>query len=612
MPRATFTVIALLLVQSAFARQIDRVEPPFWWTGFEHNEVQLMIHGESVAALDVSVTWPGVAISRVERVDSENYLFVYLTISDQAQSGLVPIQLSNNNQSVVHQYELRERDGKPRAGFSSADTIYLITPDRFANGDLTNDTIDELGDAHNRNDDFGRHGGDIEGIRQHLSYIDDLGFTQIWLNPVLENKMAHSSYHGYATTDYYKVDPRYGSNESYLAFIEEARARGIGVIKDLIVNHIGTGHWWMQDLPTKSWINHQQDEAKPLSTHARTTNQDPYASDADKAGHADGWFSDRMPDLNQRDPLLADYLIQNAIWWVEYASLSGIRQDTYPYPDKDFMREWTRRIMQEYPNFNIVGEEWSPSPNITAYWQRGKKNHDGYVSYLPTPMDFPLQIAVKKALTERTEPWQSAWTPVFEIVGHDFLYPNPLNLLIFPDNHDMDRIFTQVDEDDRLWRIAISFYLTMRGIPQIFYGTEIQMSHPGTSSHGALRAEFPGGWTDHSSNAFTGKGLTDQQRDALEYTRKLLNWRRETSVIHDGKLMHYVPVGNVYVYFRYNENETVMVVLNRGEAVELDMDRFTQRTDGFTYGTNVVTGNRMNILSSISLPAISALILELQ
>ena len=445
---------------------ILRVEPPFWWQGFKHRELQLLVHGDDIAGLSADVDYPGLSVDRVTPGDSPNYLFVYLDIGASAAPGTFDVVLGSEERSLSFPYELREKNPDPAwaEAYSSADVVYLITPDRFVNGDETNDSVDGYSDTLNREDDYGRHGGDIAGVQQSLDYITDMGFTQIWLNPILENAMPEASYHGYATTDFYKVDPRFGSNESYREFVAAARAKGIGVIMDMIVNHGGSEHWWADDLPTEDWYNFP--ETKARTSHARTTNQDPYASEYDKSAFADGWFVDTMPDLNQRNPLFADYLIQNAIWWTEYVGLSGIRQDTYPYPDKNFMTEWTRRIMAEYPHFNMVGEEWSPSPAITSYWQRGKNNHDGYESFLPSVMDFPLQIVFRDALLAEEKSWGSVWTPVYEMLGHDFLYPDPFNLMTFPDNHDMSRIYTQLGEDDALYRMAIVFYLTMRGTPQ--------------------------------------------------------------------------------------------------------------------------------------------------
>ncbi|MDJ0750263.1 MAG: glycoside hydrolase family 13 protein [Woeseiaceae bacterium] len=589
---------------------IDRVEPPFWWTGFEHRELQLLVRAGGIADYTPSVSAGGITVSRFEPGDSENYLFVYLDVGPSAEPGTFDIVFEKDDERIAYAYELRERIPGHVGTYDSSDVIYLITPDRFANGDPANDSVEGYVDELDRDDDYGRHGGDIEGMRQHLDYIAGMGFTQLWINPLLENAQENASYHGYATTDYYKVDPRFGSNESYRQFVAEAREQGVGVIMDLIVNHAGSGHWWMDDLPTETWLNIPDTRAR--STHARTTNQDPYASEFDKGEHADGWFDTTMPDLNQRDPLLADYLIQNAIWWTEYLGLSGIRQDTYPYPDKHFMAEWTRRIMQEYPDYNIVGEEWSPSPAVVSYWQRGKQNHDGYVSYLPGVFDFPLQIALQRVLTSDEPPWGSIWTPVYEMLGHDFLYPDPMNLVIMPDNHDMSRVFTYLDEDEDLWRMAMVFYATMRGIPQFYYGTEILMSHPGTDSHGAIREEFPGGWPDHDNNAFTGDGLSSAERDAQDLTRKLLQWRKQADVIHTGKLMQFTPVGNVYAYFRYDDDDTIMVIFNLGtDDTDIDAARFAERLQGATRATNVLDGSELDIAREIELEPRSVLLLDI-
>jgi len=590
---------------------IERMEPPFWWQGFKNTELQLLVNGNGVSELTPSVDYPGIDVTRAERGDSPNYLFVYLNIAASARPGTFELIFKGEDKTLSYAYELLQKNPDPAhtTAFTAADVVYLITPDRYANGDVTNDSVEGYEDKLNRDDEYGRHGGDIEGVARHLDYIANMGFTQVWLNPVLENAMPRTSYHGYATTDFYKVDPRFGSNESYRDFVAKARAKGIGVIMDMIVNHSGSEYWWADDLPTKDWYNFPLTHKR--TSHARTTNQDPYSSEYDRVAFADGWFSETMPDLNQRNPLFADYLIQNAIWWVEYLGLSGIRQDTYPYPDKRFMSEWTRRIMEEYPDFNMVGEEWSPSPAIVSYWQRGKNNHDGYVSSMPSLMDFPLQIKFAETLTAAEPQWGSVWTPVYEMLGHDFLYPDPFNLMIFPDNHDMSRIFTQLDEDYDRYRMAIVFYLTMRGIPQIYYGTEILMSHPGTESHGAIREEFPGGWQDHERSAFTGVGLTGKQLEAQQFMRKLLQWRKSASVIHNGKLMQYAPTGNVYAYFRYDDDNTVMVIFNRGEeAVTVETERFAERIGNASHAVDVITGEAYDISEEITLQPRSVLLLE--
>ncbi len=601
----------VLLPTLVCANPVDRVEPPFWWQGFEHKQLQLLVHGDGIAAFKPSVNAEGLTISRVERGDSPNYLFVYLDIDATAPTGKFDITFRQDSDSFTHVYELRSKNTDPEfnTGFGSDDVLYLITPDRFANGDGSNDSVAGYSDLPDRANPYGRHGGDIKGIIDHLDYIAEMGFTSIWINPVLENAMPEASYHGYATTDFYRVDPRFGSNENYRQLVAEARDKGLGVIMDMIANHAGSGHWWMDDLPTKDWINYAG-QFHPTS-HARTTNQDPYASEFDKHEFVSGWFAPAMPDLNQSNPLLADYLIQNSIWWTEYLGLAGIRQDTYPYSDKVFMTEWSRRIMQEYPDFNIVGEEWSPNPAIVSYWQSGKKNHDGYESFLPSVFDFPLQIALAKVLTSGEPPWGSAWTPAYEVLGNDFLYPDPFNLVIFPDNHDMSRIYTQLDEDYDLYRMAIAYYLTMRGIPQIYYGTEILMSHPGTDSHGEIRSDFPGGWPGDTVNAFTGDGLGDNAIAAQAFMRRLLTWRKTADVIHNGHLMQFAPIGNVYAYFRYNEDDIVMVLFNRDrETQTLDMSRFSERIGTRRSATDVITGERLSITGDMVLEPRSVLVLE--
>ena len=605
--------VAILLSGNCLADnyRVDRLEPPFWWQGFKHQELQLMVYGPAISGLEPSIDYPGVSITRVERADSPNYLFVYLDIAATARAGEFDIRFSNETATISHRYTLLEKNPDPEhaKGFSSADTIYLITPDRFANGDIENDNVAGMGDPSDRSETNGRHGGDLEGVRQNLAYISDMGFTAIWLNPVLENRMPKSSYHGYSTTDFYRVDPRLGSNESYKDLVTEARQKGIGMIMDMIVNHIGSNHWWMSDLPAKDWLNfpHQYVE----SSHEHNTVQDPYASDYDRALFTDGWFVPTMPDLNQRNPLLADYLVQNALWWVEYLGLAGIRLDTYAYPDKHYMSEWSRRIMEEYPNFNIVGEESNRNPVAVSYWQRGKQNYDGYVSYLPSLIDFALQESMVKALVAARPAWGSSWDPLFRVLANDHLYAEPNALMIFPDNHDMDRIYTQLNEDHDLFRMAMVYVLTMRGIPQIFYGTEILMSHPGSTDDGIRRSDFPGGWPADKKNAFSGAGLNNKEKQTQSFVRHLLNWRKDKTVIHHGKLMHFAPHNGVYAYVRYDDDDKVMVVLNKRDMpVALDKVRYAEQLAGHNLAIDVLTGTRFDLSGAIEVPARGVLLLE--
>lgn len=593
------------------------VEPPNWWTGYRETGLQLMVHGEDIAKYDVTLDHPGVVIKRVTRVKSPNYLFVYLDVSAETKPGAFDITFSHDGQSIAHQYHLLEKNPDPEytRGFSSADNIYLITPDRFVNGNPDNDNVEGMGDLVDRSNPGGRHGGDIQGIVDRLDYISELGFTAIWLNPLLENKMPTFSYHGYSTTDFYHVDPRFGSNEEYRGLVERARSKGIGVIMDMILNHMGSKHWWMQDLPTDDWLNLQKNWQ--VTSHEHISELDPYAAGFDKDAFSDGWFVETMPDLNQRNPLLADYLTQNSLWWIEYLGLAGIRMDTYSYSDKAYLTEWTRRVMLEYPRFNIVGEEWMDNPSTIAYWQAGNVNRDGYVSYLPSLMDFPLQNALRWGLVSEEESKAVDSRPLgllslYRTLANDFVYPDPSSLVIFPDNHDMSRIYTQLGEDDGLFRMALAYVLTMRGIPQIYYGTEILMSNPGVEDHGVIRSDFPGGWKGDRKNAFTSEGLSEREARAQVFVKNLLNWRRDKKVIHTGQLTHFVPEDGTYVYFRHDKDDSVMVVLNKNtEEAELGLSRFSERLQGYQSALDVINDEKLQLDSSMTLPPRSVRVLEL-
>lgn len=595
-----------------------RVDPPHWWTGFVETELQLMVHGSQISRFDVSVDAPGVTVLRTETVDNPDYLFVYLDIGKGAQAGEFNLVFEDAHRTILQPYSLQVKNPDPAhtAGFGPKDAIYLVTPDRFANGDTGNDNLPGWGDAVDRDNPGGRHGGDIRGLTERLAYIDDMGFTAIWLNPLLENRMPAYSYHGYSTTDFYSVDPRYGSNEDYRALVASARERGIGVIMDMIVNHIGSGHPWMQSLPSGDWLN--QPERRGITTHERIADLDPNAAQVDRDAFNDGWFVDTMPDLNQRNPLLADYLTQNALWWIEYLGLAGIRMDTYPYPDKHYMAEWTRRVMREYPAFNVVGEEWSLNPSIVAYWQRGQHNHDGYVSWLPSLMDFPTQAAMAHALTSGPtgvpgDPRPGGMMGLYRAIANDFVYPDPHALVTFADNHDMSRITTQLGDDPALYRQAMTWLLTTRGTPQVYYGTEIMMSHTGDDSHGVIRSDFPGGWPGDPVDAVSGEGLAEAQQAAQAFLRTLLNWRRETPVVHSGKMTHFMPRDEVYAWFRHDGDDSVMVVLSgNDEPVDLPLARFAERLDGYRHATDVVSGERYEMDDAITLPARAALVLPLR
>jgi len=603
--------MAAIILSASGSAQVDHMDPPFWWAGMKHSNLQIMMHGENIAGNKVSIDHEGVDILSVERTTNRNYLFINVDIDPSTTPGTFDIVFTGDEETFVKQYELREREqgSASRKGFDNSDVMYLIMPDRFANGDPSNDEIEGMKEGLNRRKRYGRHGGDIKGIRDNLDYISGMGFTAIWLNPVLENDMEEWSYHGYAATDFYKVDRRFGSNEEYVQLVKEAKEKGMKVIMDMIFNHCGSSHWWMDDLPSDDWINHDEYVG---TNHMRTVNQDPYASGYDKKGMVDGWFVPAMPDLNQENHLMAEYLIQNSIWWIEYAGISGIRMDTYPYPDKHMMAEWNRRVRKEYPHFNIVGEEWSLNPAIVSYWQKGQNNRDGYDGELPSLMDFPLQNAVKEGLTEK-EAWDTGLKKIYEMLANDFLYPDPYNLVIFPDNHDMPRFFMQLDRDHDLFRNGMTFFLTTRGIPQVFYGTEILMTHTEGDDHGYIRKDFPGGWKGDKVNAFTGKGMKAEQLSMQKFIRKILNWRKNKEVIHTGELMQFAPVDNVYVFFRYNHKEKVMVIINKNKSpYDLELKRFEEMLKGSTAAKDIIGDREYELKDRLRLSPRKPYILEIK
>ena len=594
---------------------IERVEPPNWWIGMKTRDLQLLVYGKNISDYVPLINSSNVKLVSTEKVKNQNYLFLNISISENAEPESIEINFLNDN-VIVDKYEFSLLERKDNAsevvGFNNSDVMYLITPDRYVNGDPENDDIEYMYERPNRDDNRGLHGGDIQGIINQLDYIEEMGFTTIWLNPVLENNMKRSSYHGYSTTDYYKIDPRFGTNELFLELSQKAKKRGIKLVMDMIPNHCGSEHWFFKDPPMEDWINNQSGFKQ--TSHRRETIQDIHASEIDKKDHIDGWFVETMPDLNQKNQKMSTYLIQNTLWWIEYAELSGIRVDTYPYSDKDFMSDWTYVVMDEYPNFNIVGEEWSDNPSLISYWQKNKVNHDGYVSYLPTLMDFPLQISFVEALNDDFG-WGKGFVKPYRTLANDFVYPNPNNLLIFPDNHDMARFYTQVNNDLDLFKMGIVYYSTMRGIPQFYYGTEILMnSNENPGDHGLIRTEFPGGWPDHLKNAFTGDGLSKDEKQTQLFFKELLNWRKNNKVIHKGKLIQFSPKENgVYSFFRVFEGQLVWVIFNRNNSSRIiDTSRFKELILNKEFGYDVLNKKRVSIINSIEIDKKSALIIEIE
>ncbi len=607
----------VLFVSSSLLRaggiNVSRVDPPFWWTGMKNHHLQLMVHGNRISETVPAIHYPGITLESTVHVQSPNYLFLNLVIDETAQPGTVAIHfMKGKKQAVSMAYQLKQRDRSlgSHGGFDASDVIYLLMPDRFANGDTTNDNVKGMLEKADRTNPNGRHGGDIKGIENHLDYIKNLGATAVWINPLLENNLPVYSYHGYAMTDFYKVDPRFGSNNDYINLVQEAHGKGLKVIQDMVFNHCGTNYFWKDDLPTEDWYNQWPEFTR--SNYRGGVVTDPHASKSDYKKMVAGWFDTSMADLNQDNALVANYLIQNSIWWIENTGLDGIRQDTYPYPYKDFMAKWMQRLLQEYPDFNVVGEAWLSYPVSVAYWMENDRNFDGYHSHLTNVFDFPLMYAISKAFNEQ-EGWSTGTAELYEVISQDFVYSHPENLVLFADNHDGDRLFSKLGKDLNKFKLSMAFLMTTRGIPQIYYGTEILMTGLEHNGHGDIRKDFPGGWPGDAKNAFTGKGLTKQQNQAFGFLKTLMNWRKTKKVIHTGKLTHYIPQDGVYVYFRYNDNESVMVLLNNtNTAKTVDCNRFAENLKGYSTGLSVLDNTKIENLNTITVPAKSPLIIELK
>lgn len=590
---------------------LNHVEPPFWWTGMAETSLQLMIHGRGIAGTNPHCTYPGVSVRNVHRTDNPNYLFIDLDIAPDTEPGSFLITFhgaARVKKPLTYVYELRQRDpgSAQRPGISSRDIIYMLMPDRFANGDTANDNMPGMKETAGRNNPDGRHGGDIQGIVNHLDYFQNtIGVTALYINPLLENNMPAYSYHGYATTDFYQIDPRFGTNESYRQLSSLLKSRGMKLIKDMIFNHCGLHHWWMDDLPTSTWI-HQFPEFTRSNYRAETL-MDPYASEPDRTEMNTGWFDTSMPDLNQKDPFLARYLIQNSIWWIEYAGLNGIRMDTWPYADGEFMSSWIRAVMKEYPNFFLLGETWLQKESHTAWFQQNPATAHNPSAQLRYLTDFPLHYAMNRAFRDH-DSWTTGVSDLYYVLSQDFLYSNPENLITFPDNHDVMRFFTQQENNFERWKMGMIFLFSTRGIPVIYYGTEILMDGDKGKGDGDLRRDFPGGWSEDQVSAFTGKGLTPQQQEALSLFRTLTRLKSEG--VFEGALVHYIPRDGIYTYFR---GDSVMVVLNNNaRQVPFSTDRFLHRFTFPIQVTDLITGRELTIDHGFQLQPKSAQVFKIR
>ena len=617
----------LLNTTCLFAQDfIYHMEPPNWWVDMRSNEFQLMIHGKKVAECEVTIENKDVKILNIKRLSNPNYIVLDLEILRSNEA--FEFDLTFSKDGVVYEnytYNLLKKSTVKKETFNSSDVIYLISPDRFANGDSKNDQAKNLAEKKvNRKKPYSRHGGDIQGIIDHLDYIRDMGFTSIWCTPMLENNMEKVSYHGYAITDMYKIDPRMGTNDLYKEFSIKARERGIKIIMDVVLNHIGSNHWWMDDLPTKDWINNKG--VYKQTTHRREALHDPYMVKSQIKDFVDGWFVETMPDLNQRNKILATYLIQNSLWWIEFAQLSGFRVDTYPYSDRNFLYKWNKTIQNEYPGFNIVGEEWTLDKSIIGLWQISGERKNGKSqgllskrdrSNVPSLMDFPLHGAIIKAMSPKEKKWDDRLIHIYRNLASDYLYPDPDNMVIFLDNHDMSRCFYQLKHDFDYWKMAHAFLLTTRGIPQVYYGTEILMSDstsPG--DHGTLRADFIGGWKTDKLNAFEGK-ITGKSKEAQEYLKNLLNWRKKCKPIHEGDLKHFPPTyeDETYVICRYNEERLVLLIMNNDKDKKsvkpADYINQIKPSKNNHLGFDVIGKNEIDINEVKQIPSKSFLLIDL-
>lgn len=630
------TVLAALSlnakVKPASDGQVTRVEPPCWWTGM-NTGLQLMVQGPKISEYDVKFE-NGLSVTDVHKADNPDFLFIDVAIPADAKEGAYNLVFTKGKESFSYAYNIGKKATGPRESYTTKDVIYLIVPDRFANGDPANDSTEDTDEEASRNTPMGRHGGDIRGIMDHMDYIADLGATAIWMTPLLEDNARRGSYHGYACSDYYNIDSRFGDNPLYKEMVDVAHKHGIKVVMDIVTNHCGTEHWWMKDMPFKDWVH--MNEPYFNSNHMYSLALDPNASAADRKLMEDGWFSRGMPDMNLDNPYLLKYFQQWAIWWIEYSGLDGFRVDTYFYNEKVPMSQWCKAVTDEYPWFNIVGENWNSNPDMVAYWQKDNPNPDGFNSYLPSIMDFPLRDAVNSALAlplpseaeaaaEQPQGGQRGrrgpdMTSVYNVLARDFQYHDLSNMLLFWSNHDTARIGDVFGQNYSKMKIAFAMLATMRGIPQMFYGDEMMFAiNTSRRDDGRLRMDFPGGWEGDSTDLFTEEGRKAAASspewagaaDLHDYVKTLLNWRKGKEVIHSGKTMHFIPQNNTYAYFRYNDSDVVFVYINNSDTeAKVTWSRFAEIAGNLKEGRNVLTGETVTVSDDTVVPANTALVVE--
>lgn len=611
-----FATIGLLLFFMAMNAKVDitRIEPENWFAGMKNPQVQLMVYGHNIREAQVSTDYPGARIDSLVRLDSPNYLLIYINLNG-AQPGNMPLTFTQggSKKRVMYAIKPRTMQGEDRKGFTNADVLYMLMPDRFANGNPKNDVVKGMRDELcNRNEPSLRHGGDIEGIRQHLDYFKELGVTALWFTPLLENDRPadegkYSTYHGYATTNYYRVDPRFGTNDDYKALVSEAHQKGLKVVMDMIFNHCGDYHPWNLDAPSKDWFNNPNYGLQ--TSYKLTPVLDPYASKVDMRETVDGWFVKSMPDLNQRNPHLMRYLIQNSEWWIETVGIDGIRMDTYPYADRDAMALWMKTLNDEYPNFNTVGETWVTEPAYTAAWQKDSKLSKTN-SNLKTVMDFAFFDRLSMAKHEETDDWWKGLNRIYNVLCYDYLYTNPSSVMAFIENHDTDR-FLGNGKDSTALKQAYALLLTMNRIPQLYYGTEVLMNGTKEVTDGNVRKDFPGGFPGDTHNCFTREGRTRAENAMFDWTSRLLHWRQGNEAISKGKQTQFIPWHGVYVLARQYKGKNVMTILNgKKQAAKMEVGRYAEIIGTHTTARNVITGQAVDLSKDIELTPRETLIIE--
>ena len=610
--RIALLLILPLLAGSLCANELlQRAEPLFWWTGMQNPELQVMLYGDDISKARISLNYRDVKIVRRELTDNPNYVFLYLNIGKKAQPGVMQFVIRKDRYTIRHPFELkaREEGSANRESFSPADAVYLIMPDRFVNGDTSNDSVPGYHQGVNRNDPGARHGGDLRGIIHKIPYLADLGITALWTTPVFDNNDVQYSYHHYGCSDYYKVDPRLGTNEEYRELADVAKNHGIKMILDVVPNHCSSAHWWLSDKPSQDWFNEWPEYTS--SNYRMMAWTDPHAAKSDLHRLTHGWFAPNMPDFNLKNPLLFDYLKQVYIFWIEYVGIAGLRVDTYPYNDIQIAASFIRALRSEYPRMNVVGECWMNTSQEIAYYQSGNNNRDGFDSAMPSVMDFPLGVVFSRAFNE-DEGWNSGMARFYMHYALDFAYAEPLQLMNFLDNHDIDRYSIVVGRDLNKFKMALAKLITTRGYPQIYYGTEMMLDGlPG--SYEGHRFSIPGGWPGDERDAFTAEGRTAEENEIFNYLKTLLHYRKNNPVLHWGRMKHFIPENGVYVYFRYNDEATVMVVTNNNDnPTELQLNRFAEMFNGKQSAVNIFDKKAVPLNAGMTVPSKSVQIFEIK